>query len=248
MYIVILSILLLCITFFNGRTFNNAYSTSKVKENGNTLYTGFRTKEDKENYVNNLNNLNSYNLINAKKEKNAFKIRKNMNKLYNALYPSEIEEEHEQVRNENDTYEKDENKVYSGNYEKHGPPSVDKISADNTSNNNLKKNDFKSRNVFNKEMKSNFIIDEDGLAVHNKNGYKDIDYGDINKQRTFDIFGSNEKVKSESNFAIVNYLKDFFQNSPYIKNFQNFIEVFFNKYDQRVLESTVFFNFDETLF
>ncbi|EUD65618.1 hypothetical protein C922_03864 [Plasmodium inui San Antonio 1] len=71
---------------------------------------------------------------------------------------------------------------------------------------------------------------------------------DANQQSPLHLFGQSEKLKSESKFALMDYLKELFQKSTYMKRFQNFIEIFFNKYDQRVLESTVFFNFDETLF
>ncbi|CRG94305.1 conserved Plasmodium protein, unknown function [Plasmodium gallinaceum] len=201
-----------------------SYSNTKVNENGNILSSNLSIKNKK----NNFKNLNSGDIIDAKKEKNDIKIRKNMNKLYNTLFPDDIEKKNEKSNFDN-KYEKEhfEDNSYRIN-----------IPIDEKDLNNKKldkKSDtLKNTELFNNEMKIENIKNGDEIT--------------INKQNTFGILGNGEKMKSESKFAIFNYLKDFFQNSSYIKNFRNYIEIFFNKYDQRIMESTIFFNFDETLF
>ncbi|CRG98748.1 conserved Plasmodium protein, unknown function [Plasmodium relictum] len=198
------------------------YSTTKTNENGNILSTDIPSK----NIRSDLKNLNSD--VKAKKENNSIKIRKNMNKLFNTLFPNDIESQNEK-NNFDNKYEKGnlEDNIYRKNISSHKMDLNEKEVS-------IKSDTLKNTKLFSNEMKIEYI----------KNGNE----ATLNKQNAFGVFGNGEKMKSESRFAIFNYLKDFFQNSSYMKNFRNFIEIFFNKYDQRILESTVFFNFDETLF
>ncbi|GAW80669.1 hypothetical protein, conserved [Plasmodium gonderi] len=237
-------------------------------------------------------------ITNARKERNGFKIRKNVNKLYSTLYPNEMEME-EEIR-ENQGYN-EHVKNNMGKYSKHEIQDKNKDydilksstygTAGRNGNEVVRHNrgrvHFPNGNIMNKELSGSYLVspgeflhnnsiivegsnNEDETTIANNsinaegtsNGETRIitsswgggggggnnDKYITDKKNALHILGSSEKMKSESKFAMVDYLKDFFQNSEYMKKFQRFIEIFFNKYDQRVLESTIFFNFDETLF
>ncbi|CAB38980.1 hypothetical protein PFAG_00465 [Plasmodium falciparum Santa Lucia] len=237
--------------------FVSSYSTSKSKENGNMLLTNILMNKNRKNELNELNfhevydlkrpkgrNIKNSEMINNNNNNNndynnmngGLKMRKNVNKLFNTLYPNDINKEEKEINNYNNVKEK---RSYINN--------TNNINHNNNNNddNNNNNNDMIYKN---EEDNLQHMNDIENVKSINNNIQNNKTSSYEKQKTTFDIVGNNEKMKSESKFAFVNYLKDFFQNSPYVKNFQNAIEVFFNKYDQRILESTVFFNFDETLF
>ncbi|KEG01024.1 conserved Plasmodium protein, unknown function [Plasmodium vinckei vinckei] len=211
--------LLICVAFLINQKYGYSYNTYKIKENETTL-KGYIPKEDIE--TNNINHLK------VKHEKNIFKNKRYNNRLYNTLYPTDDNKNSEFFNTHNTSiYKNEENSQHA----------IPKSYSD-TINNSI--NNF--GDIVNDVENSN-------KTQTNKEGLNQNDnYATENKKGVFEIFGNNEKVKSESKFGIFNYLKSYFEKSPYITNFYNFVEMFFNKYDQRVLESTTFFNFDETLF
>ncbi|SOV73956.1 conserved Plasmodium protein, unknown function [Plasmodium sp. gorilla clade G3] len=247
--------------------FVSSYSTSKSKENGNMLLSNILMNKNRNNDLtelsfnevydmkrpkgrniknpemsnsnNNNNNNNAYNNING-----GLKMRKNVNKLFNTLYPNDINKEEIENNNYNNVNEKQSyinnmnNINHNNNNDNNNNSNYNDMIYKNEEDDLQLMNDIENVKIINNDIQNNNLIKEE----NNKTSSYE------KQNTTFDIVGNNEKMKSESKFAIVNYLKEFFQNSPYVKNFQNAIEVFFNKYDQRILESTVFFNFDETLF
>ncbi|SOV20898.1 conserved Plasmodium protein, unknown function [Plasmodium sp. DRC-Itaito] len=247
---------LLYFTYLIQCIFVSSYSTSKSKENGNTLFTNILMNKNRNNDLSELNfsevydmkrpkgrNINNSEMNSHNNSNNnmngGLKMRKNVNKLFNTLYPNEINKEEKEINNTNNVNEK---QSYINNTN-----NINNINNDdNNNNNNSNYDDLLYKNekddLYHMNDIDNVKIINDDSQYNKTSSYEE------KQKTTFDIVGNNEKMKSESKFAIVNYLKDFFQNSPYVKNFQNTIEVFFNKYDQRILESTVFFNFDETLF
>ncbi|CAD2097919.1 conserved Plasmodium protein, unknown function [Plasmodium vinckei] len=211
--------LLICVAFLINQKYGYSYNTYKIKENETTL-KGYIPKEDIE--ANNINHLK------VKHEKNNFKNKRYNNRLYNTLYPTDDNKNSEFFNTHNTNIYKNEDNS------QHAIPKSYIDSIDNSIN--------KFGDVANDvENLNKTQIDKEGVNQNDS-------YATEDKKGVFEIFGNNEKVKSESKFGIFNYLKSYFEKSPYITNFYNFVEMFFNKYDQRVLESTTFFNFDETLF
>ncbi|CAD2097604.1 hypothetical protein YYG_03986 [Plasmodium vinckei petteri] len=211
--------LLICVAFLINQKYGYSYNTYKIKENETTL-KGYIPKEDIE--ANNINHLK------VKHEKNNFKNKRYNNRLYNTLYPTDDNKNSEFFNTHNtNIYKNEDNSQYA----------IPKSYSDSIDNSINKFGDV-ANDV---ENLNKTQIDKEGVNQNDS-------YATENKKGVFEIFGNNEKVKSESKFGIFNYLKSYFEKSPYITNFYNFVEMFFNKYDQRVLESTTFFNFDETLF
>lgn len=166
------------------------------------------------------------NYLKVKHEKNNLKNKRYNNRLYNTLYPTEENKDYDFFNDHNTNTHKSEQNS------KHEIPKSYDHNADN------------SMNQIADDVTKDEVNDVDNFATTQT----DKEAQNQSKKGVFEIFGNNEKVKSESKFGIFNYLKSYFEKSPFIKNFYNFVEMFFNKYDQRVLESTTFFNFDEILF
>ncbi|VWU49635.1 conserved protein, unknown function [Hepatocystis sp. ex Piliocolobus tephrosceles] len=291
MYMLKIAIVLL-VTLVNEYELTNAYSLLKRGNDGtNSALINSHNITTNKNDTDNINETDPNSLINIKTDKNFFKIRKNMNKLYNTLYATDIdgiyitrEDKYnnnttmsESSINSNNSYSDNKTKMeneYNENNENTTTTTVNNVislskkDSNILKHNNFKKSKFHSAQILNTELKNNNIINAFDKPMY-KNNNTEMLYNsnnaninmyipknnninntnsDMNVNNVYDIYGNNEKMKSESNFAVINYIKDFFQNSPYIKRFKNFVELFFNKYDQRVLESTIFFNFDETLF
>ncbi|SCL98477.1 conserved Plasmodium protein, unknown function [Plasmodium chabaudi chabaudi] len=211
--------LLICVAFLINQKYGYSYNTYKIKENETTLKS-YIPKEDIE--ANNINHLK------LKHEKHNFKNKRYNHRLHNTLYPIDDNKHSEFFNTHNTSIYKNENNLQHATSKSH---------SDNIDNSTNKFGDVVNDvENFNKTQ-----IDKEEVNQNDN-------YATENKKDVFEIFGNNEKVKSESKFGIFNYLKSYFEKSPYITNFYNFVEMFFNKYDQRVLESTTFFNFDETLF
>ncbi|GAB66182.1 hypothetical protein PCYB_083430 [Plasmodium cynomolgi strain B] len=265
-----------------------SFSQSKnTKQNGDIFFTPMLSKERKESHLKGTsqNAQEGYN-YHPRKEKNATKIKKNVNKLFKTLYPNEAQMEgregkeyHYQGRNMECVHGKQETQVNSRSYDGVGAASYSAVprgSHDEGVRNSQRKGGFPSGNVLNRELPSSYPDGQRGETTlqsvsnvggndsssdsssdsgggrtgehHSGENIERSQKSAANQQSALHLFGKSEKLKSESKFALMDYLKDFFQKSTYMKKFQNFIEIFFNKYDQRVLESTIFFNFDETLF
>ncbi|ANQ07996.1 Uncharacterized protein PCOAH_00020880 [Plasmodium coatneyi] len=242
-----------------------AYSFSQSKnreENGNVFFTPMLTKDVKESHFKGTSQ-NAQESYTPRKERNATKIKKNMNNLFKTLYPNEAQME-ERNRKEWDY----QGGTMQGVHDEQGTQ-VNNRSHDEGVHSNRRKGGFPSGNVLNRELPSIYPVGQGGETTdHSVSGVdgeeKTIEHHSgenvednqkssakeqsANQQSPMELLGKSEQLKSESNFSLLDYLKGFFQKSTYIKKFQNFIELFFNKYDQRVLESTIFFNFDETLF
>ncbi|CXI03354.1 conserved Plasmodium protein, unknown function [Plasmodium berghei] len=224
--------LLICVIFLINQKYGYSYNTYKIKENESTLKS-YIPKEDID--TSNINHLK------VKHEKNHFKNKKYNNRLYNTLYPTEENKDYDFFNNHNTNTHKSEQNS------KHAIPNFYNDNMNNSMNkisDVVNKDEINNVENFDKSHENNFTKTQIDKETVNQND----NYATENKKGVFEIFGNNEKVKSESKFGIFNYLKSYFEKSPYIKNFYNFVEMFFNKYDQRVLESTTFFNFDEILF
>ncbi|KJP89641.1 hypothetical protein AK88_00599 [Plasmodium fragile] len=252
--------------------------TKNTKEHGHVFFTPMRTKERKESHLKRTDQSAHEGYCNPRKEKNPTKVKKNMNKLFKTLYPNEAQMEERNIREYDyqggDMEGVQGTQFNNTNYDGVGDAIYSAMtngSHDEGVHNSRRKGGFPTGNVLNRDLPSSYpaaqtgettlqSISHAGHASRNDSGeektverhrgenFEDNQESAANEQSTMELFGKNEKLKSESNFSLMDYLKDLFQNSTYIKKFQNFIEIFFNKYDQRVLESTIFFNFDETLF
>lgn len=256
-----------------------AYSFSQSKnteDDGNIFFTPMLNKERKGSYLKGISQ-NAHEGYNPRKERHATKIKQNMNKLFQTLYPNEAQMEESkrkefdyQGSNMESVHDKQEAQVNNRSYDAVGDATYSAMSReshDEGIHNSRRKGIFLSGNVLNRDLPSiypvgqrgetthqnftnvsNFGGEEKTVQHHSGENMQDQEKAATNDQSTMEILGKSEKLKSESKFAFLDYLKDLFQKSTYVKKFQNFIELFFNKYDQRVLESTIFFNFDETLF
>ncbi|CAG9479164.1 conserved Plasmodium protein, unknown function [Plasmodium vivax] len=273
--------LLLYLAVFINCTAAYSFSQSKnARQNGNVFFTPMPTREGRESHLKEASQ-NAQEGYNPRKEKNAVKIKKNLNKLFKTLYPNEAQME-ERERREGDCqgrgidymagaedmhgmHAKQGTQTKNRSYDGVGAATYSAFprgSHDEEVRNGRRKGGLPSGNVLSRDLPSSYAVGQGGETgeYHGGGNVERSQKGEANQQNAANqqspanqqsalhLWGESEKLKSESKFALMDYLKDFFQKSTYMKKFQNFIEIFFNKYDQRVLESTIFFNFDETLF
>lgn len=209
---------------------------------------------------NDLNKISDINAISYKRKGN--NMRKNVNKLYQALISEDNREEGVAINGMDELNGTKENEnVHSiqkktQEIEENEEGNVKALK--NTENQEKTMNEFVESDIISliKNIPKNKISKDANTKTDNAINVVNDSKAKIEKEKKemstknkniLDVYGQNEKMKSESTFNLLNFFKNLYQKYTYL-NFKEYVDLFFKKYDERVLESISYFNFDEILF